>query len=78
MTISINMFNKIFSLHTKTQKYHLNYPNVLLWRFWAIPFRGSPKIPHKPFGEGGLHLQVPQPNPDDRCIESVLRFLEEN
>ena len=32
------------------------------------PFLGSLKVSHKTFGEGGLHLQVPKPNPDGRCI----------
>ena len=29
MTLAISMFNNIFPLHTKTQNYHLKYPNVL-------------------------------------------------
>ena len=32
------------------------------------PLRGSLKMSHKPFGEGGLHLQVPKLNSDGKCI----------
>ena len=38
------------------------------------PLLKSLKVPHKHFGEGGLHLQVPKPNLDGRCIRRVLRF----
>jgi hypothetical protein len=31
--------------------------------FLGTPLRGSLKVPHKPFGEGGLPWQVPKPNP---------------
>ena len=45
---------------------------------WAIPFRGSLKMAHKPFVEGGMHLQVPKLKPDDKFIPRVLRLLERN
>jgi hypothetical protein len=35
-------------------------------------------VSYKSFGKGGLHLQVPKLNSDDKCITCVLRFLEGN
>jgi hypothetical protein len=34
--------------------------------------RGSLKVPHKPFGEGGLPWQVPKPNPG--CCDNYAYF----
>ena len=34
--------------------------------------RGSLKVPHKPFGEGGLPWQVPKPNLGVMILMSVL------
>ena len=36
--------------------------------FLGHPLPREHKVSHKPFGEGGLHSQVPKLNPDDRCI----------
>lgn len=44
--------------------------------FLGKPLYRSVKIMHNPYGEGGLHLQVPKPNLDGRCIGKMLRFLE--
>jgi hypothetical protein len=44
----------------------------------GTPLRGSLKVPHKPFGEGGLPWQVPKPNPgcynNYACFDIVEEF----
>jgi hypothetical protein len=48
----------------------------LVWCFWAPPLRGSLKVPHKPFGEGGLSWQVPKPNPCVMIFNKCFGIVE--
>ena len=44
MTLVIKMLNNIFPLHTKTQNYHLKYPNVppqMSWYKYLFTFKKS-------------------------------------
>ena len=43
----------------------------------GIPLRGSLKVPHKPFGEGGLPWLVPKPNPGIMIFNEYFGFVEE-
>jgi hypothetical protein len=38
----------------------------------GTPLQGSLKVPHKPFGEGGLPWQVPKPNPGVMIFRECL------
>jgi hypothetical protein len=40
------------------------------------PLQGSLKVPHKPFGEGGLPWQVPKPNPVVKIFNVCFEIVE--
>ena len=44
--------------------------------FLGTPLRGSLKVPHKPFGEGGLPWQVPKPNPGVMIFNECFGIVE--
>ena len=44
--------------------------------FLGTPLRGSLKVPHKPFGEGGLPWQVPKPNPGVMIFNECYGIME--
>jgi hypothetical protein len=42
----------------------------------GTPLRGSLKVPHKPFGEGGMPWQVPKPNPGIMILNACFEIVE--
>jgi hypothetical protein len=50
------------------------------WALYVVllgtPLQGSLKVPHKPFGEGGLPWQVSKPNPGVMIFNECLGIVE--